>query len=280
MLEIDGISKRYPNGTLALSGLSLRVDAGEIVAVVGGSGCGKSTLLRLLSGLDRASEGDIRVDGSHINAPHPSVGIVFQEPRLLPWLTVEKNVAFGIRELPRRERAARVGAALERVGLAGYARRWPRELSGGQGQRVAIARALVTRPSVLLLDEPFSALDAFTRAELQDHLLELWADTRPTLVLVTHDIEEAVVLASRIVVMQPNPGRIAATFHVDVARPRDRLSAAFDDAKRRVLLALDHTLSAKRRAAPAEPLYRPEMQVTGDGNGNGLYATERLAGTA
>lgn len=278
MLEIDGISKRYLNGTLALSGLSLRVDAGEIVAVVGGSGCGKSTLLRLLSGLDRASEGDIRVDGSHIDAPHPSVGIVFQEPRLLPWRTVEKNVAFGIRQLPRRERAARVGAALERVGLAGYARRWPRELSGGQGQRVAIARALVTRPSVLLLDEPFSALDAFTRAELQDHLLELWADTRPTLVLVTHDIEEAVVLASRIVVMQPNPGRIAATFNVDVARPRDRLSPAFDDAKRRVLLALDHTLSAKRRAAAIEPLYRPGTQGVGDGNG--LYAPERLAGTA
>jgi len=279
MLEIDGISKRYPNGTVALRGVSLNVDAGEIVAVVGGSGCGKSTLLRLLSGLDHASEGGVRVDGATISAPHPAVGIVFQEPRLLPWLTVEKNVAFGIKDLPRRERKARVAAALERVGLASYARRWPRELSGGQGQRVAIARALVARPSVLLLDEPFSALDAFTRAELQDHLLELWADTRPTLVLVTHDIEEAVVLATRIVVMQPNPGRIAATFDVSLERPRDRLSPAFDDAKRRVLLALDHTLSAKRKPVVIEPpQHRPATQGLGDGNG--FYAAQRPAGAA
>jgi sulfonate transport system ATP-binding protein len=242
MLAIERLAKTYPNGTVALEGLSLSVDAGEIVVVIGGSGCGKSTLLRLLSGLDHATRGTVGVDGETITQPHPAVGIVFQEPRLLPWLTVADNVGFGLAELPAAERQRRVAEALSRVGLAGYAGRWPRELSGGQGQRVAIARALVARPAVLLLDEPFSGLDAFTREELQDHLLDLWADHRPTMVLVTHDIEEALVLASRIVVMRPNPGRVAQIFDIGLARPRDRLSADFESEKRRVLQALNGTL--------------------------------------
>jgi sulfonate transport system ATP-binding protein len=247
MLSISDIGKTYPNGTAALRDITLEIGAGEIVAVVGGSGCGKSTLLRLLSGLDHPTQGTIEVDGTRIVAPHPAVGIVFQEPRLLPWLTVERNVGFGLDHLSRVERRDRVYEALKRVGLAEYGPRWPRELSGGQSQRVAIARALVTRPSVLLLDEPFSALDAFTRVELQDHLLEIWADTRPTLVLVTHDIEEAVALASRVVVLRPFPGRIAHVSEVTLARPRDRLSHAFDDEKRTILSALDTTLA---RTAP------------------------------
>ena len=242
MLAIERLAKTYPNGTVALDGLSLTVDAGEIVAVIGGSGCGKSTLLRLLSGLDHATRGTVGVDGATITEPHPAVGIVFQEPRLLPWLTVADNVGFGLAELPAAERRQRVAEALTRVGLTGYAERWPRELSGGQGQRVAIARALVARPAVLLLDEPFSALDAFTREELQDHLLDLWADHRPTMVLVTHDIEEALVLASRIVVMRPNPGRVAEIFDIGLPCPRDRLSADFESEKRRVLHALNGTL--------------------------------------
>ena len=254
MLSISNIGKTYPNGTVALQGITLEIGAGEIVAVVGGSGCGKSTLLRLLSGLDHPTHGTIDVDGTRIVAPHPAVGIVFQEPRLLPWLTVERNVGFGLEHLPRAERRGRVQEVLARVGLAEYGPRWPRELSGGQSQRVSIARALVTRPSVLLLDEPFSALDAFTRVELQDHLLEIWADTRPTLVLVTHDIEEAVALASRVVVLRPFPGRIAHVTDVRLARPRDRLSHAFDDAKRAILSALDTTLSrgAPQHDAPRE----------------------------
>jgi len=249
MLAIERLAKTYPNGTIALGGLSLTVEAGEILAVIGGSGCGKSTLLRLLSGLDHATRGTVSVDGAIITAPHPSVGIVFQEPRLLSWLTVAGNVGFGLAELPAAERQARVAEALQRVGLADHADRWPRELSGGQGQRVAIARALVPRPAVLLLDEPFSALDAFTREELQDHLLDLWADHRPTMVLVTHDIEEALVLASRIVVMRPNPGRIADIFDIDLPRPRDRLSAEFENNKRRILRALNATLFRHRRGA-------------------------------
>ena len=252
MLEIQTISKTYANGTHALDRVSLQVAAGEIVAVVGGSGCGKSTLLRVISGLDQPSTGSVDVDGVRITAPHPAVGLIFQEPRLLPWLTVAQNIAFGIEALPRADREASVATVLAKVGLADYGQRWPRELSGGQGQRVAIARALVARPSVLLLDEPFSALDAFTRLDLQDHLLDLWAETRPTLVLVTHDIDEALLLADRIVVMRPSPGRVARIFPVALPRPRDRLSAFFEEEKRGVLRALDETMSHRRRPAEAE----------------------------
>lgn len=253
MLSVNGLGKTYPNGTIAVRDVTLTIGAGEILSIVGGSGCGKSTLLRLLSGLDHPTVGTVEVDGAQIVGPHPAVGIVFQEPRLLPWLTVENNIGFGLAHLSRAERRDRVHTVLKRVGLSDYGSRWPRELSGGQSQRVAIARALVTRPSVLLLDEPFSALDAFTRVELQDHLLEIWEDTRPTLVLVTHDIEEAVALASRVVVMRPFPGRVAQISDVTLARPRDRLSHAFDDEKRAILSALDTTLShaGTLRARPA-----------------------------
>lgn len=252
MLTIDTVSKTYPNGTHALERVSLAVNAGEIVAVVGGSGCGKSTMLRIVSGLEPASAGHVEVDGARITAPHQAVGLIFQEPRLLPWLTVAQNVAFGIAHLPKAEQQERVGAVLAKVGLSDYAPRWPRELSGGQGQRVAIARALVARPTVLLLDEPFSALDAFTRLDLQDHLLELWAETRPTLVVVTHDIDEALLLADRIVVMRPDPGRIARVIPVALPRPRDRLSAFFEEEKRNVLRALDETMTHRKKPAEAE----------------------------
>jgi sulfonate transport system ATP-binding protein len=240
MLRIDSVSKTYKTGLRALAGISLDVPQAEIVAIVGGSGCGKSTLLRLIAGLDAPTLGRIALDGDLITAPHPAIGIVFQEPRLFPWLTVEQNIGFGLEALPRTEREARVAAALRRVGLSDHAGRWPRELSGGQAQRVALARSLVAQPRVLLLDEPFSALDAFTRVDLQDHLLALWADYRPTLVLVTHDIEEALALADRVVVMQPRPGRIAATLNVTSPRPRDRLSPEFEALKRDVLRVLGH----------------------------------------
>lgn len=242
MLILDRVGKTYPNGVHALDGVSLTVGLGEIVAVVGGSGCGKSTMLRAIAGLDKPSRGRVMLDGVTITAPHEKIGIIFQEPRLLPWLTVADNVGFGLSDLPRAEQAARIGNALERVGLTDKAGMWPRELSGGQAQRVAIARALVPRPEVLLLDEPFSALDAFTRADLQDHLLDLWADSRPTLIIVTHDVDEAVVLADRIMVMRPRPGRISDTIEVDLPRPRDRRLEEFDAVKRRVLAALDRSL--------------------------------------
>ena len=245
MLAIAQLGKTYANLVRALDGVSLNVSPGEIVAVVGGSGCGKSTLLRLVSGLDAPTQGRVALDGDTIAAPHEKIGIVFQEPRLLPWLTVAGNVGFGLADRPRAERAERVARQLDRVGLADKASVWPRELSGGQAQRVALARALVMRPEVLLLDEPFSALDAFTRLDLQDHLLDLWADTRPTMVVVTHDVDEAIVLADRVVVMRPQPGRVFAEIEIDLARPRDRQSAAYDFAKRRVLAALDRSLERK-----------------------------------
>jgi len=174
----------------ALEGVTIDVNPGEILAIVGGSGCGKSTLLRAISGLDTPTQGSVRLDDMTITKPHEQIGIIFQEPRLLPWLSVADNVGFGIEDRPKQERAERVADALDRVGLTDKAKVWPRELSGGQAQRVASARALVPRPQVPLLDEPFSALDAFTRVDLQDHLLNLWAEFKPTLILVTHDVEE------------------------------------------------------------------------------------------
>lgn len=243
MLDLAHLQKIYPNGANALQDVSLSIDAGEIVALVGGSGCGKTTLLRLVSGLERPSSGTVSVDGEAISAPHPAVGIVFQEARLLPWLSVAENIAFGLDHLPAAERQDLVEEALLKVGLAGYGGRWPRELSGGQAQRVSIVRALVTKPKVLLMDEPFSALDALTRGSLQDHLLALWEAHRPTLVLVTHDVEEAAVLADRAVVMQPRPGRVFADIRIDLPRPRDRLSPGFVEAKRAIMNALDGSLS-------------------------------------
>src|SRR4051794_18139401 len=240
MLALDRVSKTYPNGVQALARFSAEIRQGEIVAIIGGSGCGKSTLLRAIAGLDRASSGAVTLDGIAISAPHAKIGIIFQEPRLLPWLSVADNIGFGLSAADRRRE--KVAAALARVGLADQASAGPRELSGGQARGVAIARALVPQPEVLLLDEPFSALDAFTRRDLQDHLLDLWADTRPTLVLVTHDVDEAVVLADRVFVMRPRPGRLFEEIKVNLARPRDRNSPLFDNFKRRVLTALDRSL--------------------------------------
>src|SRR6476619_8135323 len=245
MLVVDRICKTYPNGVRALDGVSLNVAPGEILVVIGGSGCGKSTMLRAISGLDTPSQGKVVLDGMVITARHDQIGIIFQEPRLLPWLRVADNVGFGLEQCPKEERNARVARALERVGLADKARVWPRELSGGQAQRVAIARALVPRPQVLLLDEPFSALDAFTRVDLQDHLLNLWNEFKPTLIMVTHDVDEAIVLADRVLVMRPAPGRIFAEIEIALPRPRDRQSAAYDFAKRRVMAALDRSLERK-----------------------------------
>jgi sulfonate transport system ATP-binding protein len=215
------LRKRY--GDLpVLGGIELDVAPSEIVAVVGPSGCGKSTLLRLVAGLDTRYHGEIRVGEEIVCGPHPAVGLVFQEPRLFPWLDVADNVAFGLRERASERSRALVSDALEAVDLTAFASALPKELSGGMAQRVALARSLVTEPQVLLLDEPFSSLDAFTRMRLQDHLLAAWTRYRPTLVLVTHDLDEAVYLADHVVLLSERPGRVQDVLRVAPERPRDR----------------------------------------------------------
>ena len=258
MLSVERLSKTYGDGTVALSDVTLDLGREEIVALIGGSGCGKTTLLRLGAGLDRPSRGSVTLAGEPVTEPHRDIGMVFQEPRLLPWHTVGDNVGFGLMDKPAAERRALVAHALERVGLSDQAHRWPKELSGGQQQRVSIARSFVTSPKVLLLDEPFSALDAFTRASLHEHLLRLWEESRPTVLLVTHDVGEAVTLADRVVVMRPTPGRVDDELGLGLSRPRGKLSPAFEAASRRVLAALDRSLKPVQKQ-PAGDSAGPAM---------------------
>jgi sulfonate transport system ATP-binding protein len=243
MLTIDSVSKRFANGTVALHGVDLTAATGEIVVIVGASGCGKSTLLRIAAGLETPTAGLVRLDAEPIRGPHPKVGMVFQEPRLMPWLSVAGNVAFGLDHVARGERRWLVATALRAVGLERFAGALPRQLSGGMAQRAALARALVARPAVLLMDEPFSALDALTRERQQDHLLEVWAQDRPTLLLVTHDVDEALALADRVVVMRGHGMGIAKVFHVPLDRPRRRTGEAFQRLKERVLAKLHATVA-------------------------------------
>jgi sulfonate transport system ATP-binding protein len=238
MLTIANVTKRFDTGTVALERIDLRVEPGEIVAIVGTTGCGKSTLLRLIGGLERPG-GRILIDGRPVEGPRLEVGFVFQEPRLMPWLDVEANVAFGLGQLPKEERHARATAALAKVGLTQFAKAYPRALSGGMAQRTALARALVTEPEILLLDEPFSALDAFTRTKLQDHLVELWEAERRTFLLVTHDLEEAIALADRVLVMRGHPGRIHREVAIDLPRRGRRAALPFQRLKTELAAELD-----------------------------------------
>jgi len=232
-LDVRDLMKTYANGARALENVCLHVAHGKIVALLGPSGCGKTTLLRLVAGLDRADHGRIEVDGRTVAGAH-LISAVFQEPRLMPWLNSAENIAVGAGSVPAAERPARIAAMLARIGLAAYGGRLPKTLSGGQQQRVAIARALIGRPGVLLLDEPFSALDGLTRESLHAVLLDLCADARPAVLLVTHDVDEAMLLADRVLVMRPSPGRIVASIAVDLPRPRGRDAPAFTALRRRV----------------------------------------------
>lgn len=245
MLRIENLGKQFKNGFTALASINLEIAQGEIVSLVGTSGCGKSTLLRIVAGLDQATTGQVQVNHEFVTKPHPEIDIIFQEPRLMPWLTVRENVQFGLQGIHPLKQQQRTQQILERVGLTNFATALPRQLSGGMAQRTAIARALVTQPSILLLDEPFSALDAFIRMQLQSHLLDIWQYDHPTLLLVTHDIEEALVLSDRVIVMRGQPGYIYQEFIIDLPRPRKRTDLYFQQWKEKILNALDLSLTAK-----------------------------------
>ena len=215
-------------GGLALDRVSLFVSAGELVSVVGPSGCGKSTLLRLIAGLILPTEGDVLVGGEPITAPSAERGLVFQDPNLFPWLTVRRNIEAGLvaRGVLKQERG-QVDKFMRLVGLEAFADAFPHHLSGGMAQRVALARAMINHPKVLLLDEPLGALDAFTRMRMQDEVLRLWQARRTTMLLVTHDIDEAIYMSDRIAIMTPRPGRIEQIIPIKMDRPRDRSAPDF-----------------------------------------------------
>ncbi len=242
-------------GVVALDRVSLDVAAGELVSLVGPSGCGKSTLLRLIAGLDGPDEGELSVGDRPITGPSAERGLVFQDPSLFPWLTVRRNVEFGLaaRGQLRRQRHE-VDEYLRLVGLEAFADVFPHQLSGGMAQRAALARALINRPKVLLLDEPLGALDQFTRMRMQDELLRAWAARGTTMLLVTHDIDEALYLSDRIAVMTPRPGRIDRVLDVDLPRPRHRNDRRFIEFRVRLLEALHLTGAAD---ADGPPTARP-----------------------
>jgi NitT/TauT family transport system ATP-binding protein len=225
MISIRQVTKRFgeeQSGVTALENVSLDIGEGEFVVFLGPSGCGKSTLLRIIAGLDRASQGAVSIGGRPVDGRSPSVGMVFQSYTSFPWLSVEDNIGFGLdlAKVDKAPRKAKVEAILDRVSLSKFAKAYPSRLSGGMQQRVAIARALAVDPGVLLMDEPFGALDALTRVEMQTFLLDLRAQDQKTVVFVTHDIDEAMLLADRIVVFSPHPGRIAEIINVNIAHPR------------------------------------------------------------
>jgi len=267
VLELDRLGRQFAGAqgvVTALRDISLRVHRRELVCVIGPSGCGKSTLIRIIAGLDAPTSGRMLVDGKETSGPCPERGMVFQGYTLFPWLTVRRNIMFGLemggmdRELAERE----AGQWIDLVGLAKFAESYPHQLSGGMKQRVAIARALAPNPRVLLMDEPFGALDAQTRATMQAHLLEIWRNVDVTIFFITHDLDEAVFLADRIVVLKANPGEIQEIIEVSVPRPRHlaQVSAPEFLATRRRIEALIHPPVT----APTERLPFVRLTQAGD----------------
>lgn len=258
VLELEEVEKRFESqqgSTLALSRISFRVHRREFICVIGASGCGKSTLIRIVAGLEYPTGGRVAVDGIEVDGPGPDRGMVFQSYTLFPWLTVRRNVAFGLRMRgdSRMDPDAEAMAWIEVVGLRGFENHYPDQLSGGMKQRVAIARALANRPRILLMDEPFGALDAQTRASMQSYLLQIWRNVEVTVLFITHDLDEAIFLADRIVVLDRDPGRVREIIEVPVPRPRvpdQLLSPQFLATRRR----LEELIHPRNEAAGSEPV--------------------------
>ena len=253
VLSVRGLSKKFVVGgqpVEALRNVDLRIEKGEFVCLIGASGCGKSTLLRILAGFETASEGVVEMYGKPINGPSPERGMVFQDYGLFPWLTVAQNIGFGPRQrgLPAKQLHELAMHYTDMVGLGKFANYYPGQLSGGMKQRVAIARVLANDCDVLLMDEPFGALDALTRERLQQELLDIWARTGVTVIFVTHAVEEAVMLSDRVVVMTAGPGRIERDIPLTLARPREITGIEFNQVRRDITQYLSSHLAAKAAA--------------------------------
>jgi len=251
ILTIRGVTKRFSvgDGELeALAPVDLSIPTGEFVCMIGASGCGKSTLLRIIAGFEEPTTGNVAMYGKAITGPGSDRGMVFQDYALFPWMTVSQNVSFGPRQrqLPREEIARTADEFVRMVGLERFADRYPNQLSGGMKQRVAIARVLANNASILLMDEPFGALDALTREQLQNELLQIWKRTGVTTIFVTHSVEEAVLLADRVLVMSAGPGRIDSDFRIDLPRPRDVSSPEFNALRRDIARRLTSHLALAR----------------------------------
>ena len=239
LLTVRGVTKRFAVGDdeiEALAPIDLSIPKGEFVCMIGASGCGKSTLLRIIAGFEEPTTGEVSIDGKVITGPGSDRGMVFQDYALFPWMTVRQNISFGPRQrqLPRAEIDRTTDEFVRMVGLERFADRYPNQLSGGMKQRVAIARVLANDANILLMDEPFGALDALTREQLQNELLQIWKRTGVTTIFVTHSVEEAVLLADRVLVMSAGPGRIDSDFRIDLPRPRDVSSPEFNALRRDV----------------------------------------------
>lgn len=232
--NLSKIYKKQNSEVLALNGISLNVSRNEFLCIVGASGCGKSTLLRIIGGLDKEYSGTVSIGDTKITGPGLDRGIVFQEHRLLPWLTVWENMEFALQKGTKEEKSKLIIDHLTLVGLERFDKAYPGQLSGGMSQRVAIARALVNRPEILLLDEPFGALDALTRLKLQQEVLDIWEKEKATMLMVTHDIEEAVYMGDRVIVMSERPGTIKKEFTIDLPRPRNRSDVVFQQIRKEI----------------------------------------------
>jgi len=242
-VTIDNLQKIYQTQSdpiTALDGISFEITKGTFTCILGPSGCGKTTLLRTIAGLESATAGNVIVNNKYIRKPSPEVGVVFQEHRLFPWLTVEKNVTYGLARqgVSKREQRKTSDYFLDLIGLEGMSQRLPKELSIGMSQRVGIARALATDPDILLMDEPFASVDAQTRRVLQAELLRIWEETGKTIVFVTHSVDEAILLAEQIIILSPRPTIVARDIRVDERYPRDETSAEFNAVKREILQEL------------------------------------------